>query len=205
MVQAAQVASDFTLFTHHAKTFPNLITALRNSMLRTGVFKNEKTAEEQVVAVLNFNIHLVKDFRGQRYIERVTECVPVEERNEYTNDHRNEKTFKGKMDKFMDNMTIYFGKITDRELYKHVNVMEYHNGEYVMTNKISDPNLKIMREKMDEADVEEFDRFVERNWGKHKWEEDYAEEPVMVNAGAEGAKEPNSDATKRRGRPSKDV
>lgn len=35
MIQAAQVASKFTLFTHHAKTFSNLVTALRNSMLRT--------------------------------------------------------------------------------------------------------------------------------------------------------------------------
>ena len=35
MIQSAQVASKFTLFTHHAKTFPNLVTALRNSMLRT--------------------------------------------------------------------------------------------------------------------------------------------------------------------------
>ena len=76
MIQAAQVASKFTLFTHHAKTFPNLVTALRNSMLRTGVFKNEKTAEEQVVQVLNFDIHLKKDFRGKRYVERITECIP---------------------------------------------------------------------------------------------------------------------------------
>ena len=168
MIQAAQVASDFTLFTHHAKTFPNLITALRNSMLRTGVFNNEKTAEEQVVSVLNFNIHLVKDFRGQRYIERVTECVPVEEKNEYTNDHRDEKTLEEKLDKFMDNTTIYYGKITDREVYRHVNIMEYHNGEYVMTNKISAPNLKAMREKMDESDLEAFDDFIERNWGQGK-------------------------------------
>ena len=29
MIQMAQVASKFTLFTHHAKTFPNLITSLR--------------------------------------------------------------------------------------------------------------------------------------------------------------------------------
>ena len=91
MIQSAQVASKFTLFTHHAKTFPDLVTALRNSMLRAGVFKNEKTAEEQVVQVLNFDIHLVKDYRGNRYIERITECVPVENKNEYTFDHRKEK------------------------------------------------------------------------------------------------------------------
>ena len=68
----AQVASKFTLFTHHAKTFPDLVTALRNSMLRAGVFKSEQTAAEQVVQVLNFDVHLVKDFRGRRYIERIT-------------------------------------------------------------------------------------------------------------------------------------
>ncbi len=125
MIQAAQVASKFTLFTHHAKTFPNLVTALRNSMLRTGVFTDEKTAEEQVIQVLNFDIHLVKDFRGRRYIERITECIPVENKNEYTFDYRNEKTLEKKLDKFMDNATHYFSKITDRITYKYVNIMEY--------------------------------------------------------------------------------
>ena len=115
MIQAAQVASKFTLFTHHAKTFPNLVTALRNSMLRTGVFKNEKTAEEQVVQVLNFDIHLKKDFKGKRYVERITECIPIESKNEYTYDHRNEKTLEGKFDKFFDNATQYFTKTTDKE------------------------------------------------------------------------------------------
>ena len=165
MIQSAQVASKFTLFTHHAKTFPNLVTALRNSMLRTGVFKDEKTAEEQVVQVLNFDIHLVKDFRGRRYIERVTECIPVEEKNEYTFDHRNEKTLEGKFDKFIDNATNYYTRVTNKELYKYVNIMEYHNDEYVMTNKISETNLREMRNNMDASDIEGFDDFIKRNWG----------------------------------------
>ena len=101
MIQAAQVASKFTLFTHHAKTFPNLVTALRNSMLRTGVFTDEKTAEEQVIQVLNFDIHLVKDFRGRRYIERITECIPIEDTGDYNYEYRNEKTIEGKIEKFM--------------------------------------------------------------------------------------------------------
>lgn len=165
MIQSAQVASKFTLFTHHAKTFPDLVTALRNSMLRAGVFKDEKTAEEQVVQVLNFDIHLVKDFRGRRYIERVTECIPVEEKNEYTFDHRNQKTLEGKIDKFMDNATYFFTKTTNRELYKYQNILEYHDGTYVLTNKISDRNIWEMRNNMDESDVEAFDKFIEDNWG----------------------------------------
>ena len=165
MIQSAQVASKFTLFTHHAKTFPNLVTALRNSMLRTGVFKDEKTAEEQVVQVLNFDIHLVKDFRGRRYIERVTECIPIEEKNEYTFDHRNEKTLEGKMDKFFDNATIFFSKTTNRELYKYQNVLEFVDDGYVLSNPISEPNIKAMRENMNDNDLVAFDAFLERNWG----------------------------------------
>ena len=169
MIQSAQVASKFTLFTHHAKTFPDLVTALRNSMLRAGVFKDEKTAEEQVVQVLNFDIHLVKDFRGRRYIERVTECIPVENKNEYTFDHRKEKTLEGKFDKFFDNATYYFSKTTNRQLYTYRNILEYIDGEYVITNPISDQNIKEMRNNMDESDVEMFDEFVERHWsGKIK-------------------------------------
>ena len=177
MIQSAQVASKFTLFTHHAKTFPDLVTALRNSMLRAGVFKDEKTAEEQVVQVLNFDIHLVKDFRGRRYIERVTECIPVEEKNEYTFNHRNEKTIEGKIDSFMDNATYYFTKSTNREMFKYRNILEYHDGTYVLTNKISDRNIAEMRNNMDESDVEAFDKFVQDNWGGIKDTEENEEAP----------------------------
>ena len=180
MIQAAQVASKFTLFTHHAKTFPDLVTALRNSMLRTGVFTNEKTAEEQVVQVLNFDIHLVKDFRGRRYIERVTECIPVEEKNEYTFDFRNEKTLEGKFEKFFDNATHYFTKITNKQLYTYRNIMEYHDGEYVITNKITDHNIQEMRLNMDDKDLAEFDKFIEDHWGTSKVTSKNAEEAKTV-------------------------
>ena len=168
MIQAAQVASKFTLFTHHAKTFPNLVTALRNSMLRTGVFKNEKTAEEQVVQVLNFDIHLKKDFKGKRYVERITECIPIESKNEYTYDHRKETTLEGKFDKFFDNATQFFTKTTDKELYVYRNILEYVDGEYVITNPITDENLVEMRNNMDDNDREEFDKFIEKHWKKAK-------------------------------------
>ena len=194
MIQAAQVASKFTLFTHHAKTFPNLVTALRNSMLRTGVFKDEKTAEEQVVQVLNFDVHQVKDFRGKRYIERITECIPLENKNEYTFDHRNEKTLEGKFDKFFDNATHYFAKVTDKQLYTYRNIVEFVDGEYVITNPITDENLRGMRDNMDETDAEEFDRFIERHWKKSKTPETVAVSANNVNI------EETEDKPKKRGR-----
>ena len=201
MIQSAQVASKFTLFTHHAKTFPDLVTALRNSMLRAGVFTNEKTAEEQVVQVLNFDIHLVKDFRGRRYIERITECIPVEDTTTYDHDYKSEKTMDGKVEKFFQNATTYFSKATEQKLYTYQNILEYVDGEYIITNKISDKNLQEMRMNMDESDVEEFDKFVERNWGaqirKERMEQ---QEKVGVSAGAS-----TEEASKRRGRKPKNA
>ena len=191
MIQSAQVASKFTLFTHHAKTFPDLVTALRNSMLRAGVFRNEKTAEEQVVQVLNFDIHLQKDFRGKRFVERITECIPIEDKNEYTYDHRKEKTLEGKFDKFFDNATHYFEKVTDKKLYEYRNILEYVDGEYVITNKISDKNLQEMKANMDEADIEDFNKFIERHWGDQIRREKMQQEKVAVSIGEE---------TKKRGR-----
>ncbi len=168
MIQTAQVASKFTLFTHHAKTFPNLVTALRNSLLAIGMFSDEKVAEMQVIGVLNFDIHLKKDFTGQRFIERVTECVPIENVNEYKFEHRQYKNLEEKMDVFIDNATHYFTKITDKQVYKCVNIMEYVDGRYVLTNPISEHNMIPMIENMAEEDVLEFAKFIIQYWPEQK-------------------------------------
>ena len=142
---------------------------------------------------MNFDIHLTKDFRGKRYVERITECIPVEEKNEYTFDHRNESTLEVKFDKFFDNATRYFEKITDRQLYTYRNILEYVDGEYIITNPISQENLKEMRVNMDEVDLEKFDKFVEKHWGNRE------KQTVSVSSNNLGAKE----QPKRRGRKTK--
>ena len=164
MIQAAQVASKFTLFTQHAKTFPDLVTALRNSMLRTGVFKNETVAEEQVVSVLNFNVHLVKDFRGDRYIQRITECIPVVDKNDYNYNSRKESTLEGKIDTFIENSTKYYAKETNKELYKYQNILEHQDGKFVLCNKITDKNISEMIINMDDQDSAAFREFVKVHW-----------------------------------------
>jgi len=50
-------------------------------------------------------------------------------------------------------------------LYRYQNVLEYVDGEYQITNKITDKNLAEMRANMDESDLGEFDAFVEKYWG----------------------------------------
>ncbi len=81
LVQMSMVGSLFTMFTHHAKTTKALVKYMRNCLLSTGAFTNERIAEEQVVDAINFDIHMEKDIDGHRYIERITQIVPCKSSN----------------------------------------------------------------------------------------------------------------------------
>ena len=164
MVQMAQVASLFTLFTHHAKTFRDLVYALRNSLLKTGVFTNERIAEQQVVSVINFDIHLRRDLDGRRYIERITECVPLEQETAYPTHFRELPTLEGKMSAFMDTMTTYFQRSTDRPLYEARNVVEFQNGQYVAVHPLSDTCRSAILERLSGPDQAAYLAFLS-HWG----------------------------------------
>lgn len=165
MIQMAQVASKFTLFTHHAKTFPNLITALRNSLLKIGMFNSENVAEVQVVNVINFDVHLKKGTDGTRYIERITECIPLERTTNYNLDYRSEKGMENKINKFMDNTVEYFKHMTETNNYTYRNIVEFKDGAYILPNPISETNITAMRENMSPEDIKEFDHFIDVTWG----------------------------------------
>lgn len=160
MLQMAQVASLFTLFTHHAKTVDTLIMSLRNSLLKCEVFNNEKVAEQQVVQVLNFDIHLNKTFDGKRYIERVSEIIPISQTKDYPNN------YKEKKEEFLDNIQEYFYRSTDRKQYKHVTILRYEDDEYKLVNPISSHAIKNMLGYMNEKDQQAFKGFINSNWGK---------------------------------------
>lgn len=83
LVQMSMAASLFTLFTHHAKTAESLVLSLRNALLQEGGFQNEKIATEQVVDTINFDIHMKKSETGHRYIERISEIVPLGKKADY--------------------------------------------------------------------------------------------------------------------------
>ncbi|MEC0184025.1 ATPase, T2SS/T4P/T4SS family [Paenibacillus peoriae] len=139
MIQMSQVASLFTIFTHHAKTFRDLVFSLRNSLLKTGVFQHEGIAEEQVVHVINFDVHLKRDAEGRRYIERITECVP------HDPDH------------------IDTGSNASAN-YSYRHVMEYRNGCYMPMEPLTAKSAKEMCEQMNAKDASGFRSFLTRYW-----------------------------------------
>lgn len=166
MIQTAQVASLFTIFTHHAKTFQDLVYALRNSLLKVGMFSNEAIAEQQVVSVLEFDIHLRQDYDGSRYIERITECIPIHTASEIAHTGINPCATKDeKMDAFMSAATNFFNQQTQRKQFEERNLVEFHDGKYVAASPMSESRQKEIESLLSEEDRQEFREFVERVWG----------------------------------------
>lgn len=165
MIQMAQVASLFTIFTHHAKTSSDLVLALRNNLLQTRVFSNEKVAEKQVADVVNFDVHLYKDISGHRYIQRITEIMPVSQDIEYPSNYKDGDTIEEIMRNFADTAREYFVRVTDRKTFEVRNIIEWRDGEYVSVNPISKKSYDEICTHLDKNDREEFNKFLIENWG----------------------------------------
>jgi pilus assembly protein CpaF len=179
MIQMAQVASLFTLFTHHAKTVKDLVLSIRNSLLKCNVFRNESVAEEQVVNVLNFDIHLNRDYSGKRYIERISEIIPITDIVEYPQDYQDVSKEEA-LHKFMDTMTVFFRKMTDRKLYEVKDVLRFENGSYVAYQNISNQQITAMKEGMTKEDKRAFIDFIKTNWKEENDEIDVAPFDVIA-------------------------
>lgn len=163
MIQTGQVASLFTLFTHHAKTFDNLVDSLRNSLLKVGMFSNEAIAEQQVVSVLEFDIHLRKDYDGSRYIERITECVPIDPEEVLL--PNTDVSKEDKLDVLYTVATNYFRQQTQKRQYRARNLVEFVDGEYVAAEPISQARYQEIEALLSPTDREEFRAFVRQFWG----------------------------------------
>ena len=79
MIQMGQVASLFTIFSHHANRAKDLINAITNSIVASnGGGATAATVQPQVIDVIKIDVHMDFDVTGFRYFERITEIIPVD-------------------------------------------------------------------------------------------------------------------------------
>jgi len=135
LIQMAQVASLFTIFTHHAKTTRNLIHSFRNALLMEGGFSEERIATEQVVHVLNFDVHMKKAEDGHRYIERISEIIEVS------------CNVSGSAD----------------NLYEVRDLLFYVNGSYQVVHTMSESAKRRILEVLSQEERQEFLEFL-KDW-----------------------------------------
>lgn len=168
MIQMSQVASLFTIFTHHATSARELVWSLRNSLLKTGVFQNERIAEEQVANAVQWDVHMRKEMNGKRYIERITEITPVRfESDTLEHDEALSKgdSIESKLDALVNLQREVYRRNSGR-VWTARNIIEYRNGEYVAVSPISPEKIEKMLFHMNEEDRANFSQFLNTHWGQ---------------------------------------
>ncbi|BFH13578.1 Flp pilus assembly complex ATPase component TadA [Paenibacillus melissococcoides] len=166
MIQMAQVASLFTVFTHHAKTFPDLIFALRNSLLKSGMFHNEAIAEQQVSGVLHFDVHLARDADGKRYIERITECIPVAEPEPGDVPPAVESGSSGiSWERYILSSEKLHRRLGRTRAFEYRNIVEYRQGRYCLVHPLSARQAEAMEREMTAKDKRRFREWLRKEGG----------------------------------------
>lgn len=155
-LQATQNGSDMTITTEHSTTTENFITRFSDSLLSNAGYTDKLAAEKVVVQGFHFDIHLAS-YQGIRYIERITEIVPVEDSrypSEIAKDNGDTKIIPGGAEDTLE----YYKRQTDRKSYKCVNIVEFslEDMSYHMTNPISNTRYKSMLSKLSGKNKETF-------------------------------------------------
>lgn len=179
MIQMGQVASIFTVFSHHANTPKDLVFALRNSLVNAGGFSNMSTAERQVIDVVKVDIHLDYTPDGKRYIERVSEIIPLPEGVPYPELDKSDLEFsKASLDR------EYYERSTDRVSFTTHDILRYDidTHTYYVVDRFSPALESKMRSVMHPDIRKEYDKFMFTNWGRRKSTGDFEERDEVAEA-----------------------
>lgn len=157
-IQTSKVASLFAWASHHAKTAENLVTAIRDNLLQTNIFSDEKAAEIAVAEAIDIDVHMEKnDDTKERFMERITEIIPIRDHS-YPTDTRDDLSLDAKYK--LHTMEAQ-KRQTDRKLFTTRNLLEYRDGKYVMVAMPTEETLAEIRSKILPSQREEFDRDME--------------------------------------------
>lgn len=147
-IESATVGSEQALFTHHATTAENMVLSLRDNELNVGGYRSEKVAEEVVANSIHFNIHMKRE-RGHRFIERITEIIPIHDRS-YPYDTNGDMT---------DADTVeFYRRVTDRRTFTVQDVVRYDTkqGKYVWVHDISPQMMNLIKGKLSVEEEQSF-------------------------------------------------
>ena len=162
MIQMGMTASLFTLFSHHANTARDLVLTLRNSLVNAGGFTNSMIAERQITDVVKLDIHLDYSPDGDRFIERITEIIPIAEKIAYPEYDLSDAHHS------MNRITAeYFARQTDRETFTTRDILVYDKKTktYRAVNRFSPELEESIRSNLGDLALE-FDKFIYSEWGR---------------------------------------
>lgn len=150
-LQNGKVAFFFTIISHHAKRLRDLVGDLADSLLKLRIYNDQTAAMRSVVNILNFDLHIDKNHKGQRFMERLTECVPIEDSRPLP-------------DKTGAAIREYINRMLNPQIFEERDIIVFEDGKYVAKNRITDKTKKAMMKYMLEEDRLAFEEFLEQHW-----------------------------------------
>ena len=161
MIQMGQVASLFTIFSHHANRAPDLVRALRNSLVNAGGFTSMVTAEQQVIDIVRIDVHLNYTTDGKRYIERISEIIKLDEGIPYPNYNKEDPLNS------MNSITKeYYTRITDRQTFTTRDILKYDllTDTYIALEWFTPELTNYIMNCIPKDKRISFAKFVQENW-----------------------------------------
>jgi pilus assembly protein CpaF len=162
-MKTGQVASRCTWASHHGQTPEAIIDAYVDAASEVSPNSDNLRSERYASRVIKFNVHLAND-QGFRYVQRVSEYIPLADKNDYPRDFQYQASTKMMFLEFMKTMTEYFYRETDRRPYITQNIIEYRNGKYVAVAKPTEENINAMLANMTDRDKERFKDFLDKHF-----------------------------------------
>ena len=162
MLQMAQVASIFTIFSHHANRTSDLVNAITNSVVAaSNGSATYDTVLPQVIDAIHVDVHLDYDVEGNRYIERITEIIRLDDQP-YPEQGENESLEHYNMRLQKE----FFIRSTDRQKFKTVDILHFdiRTWTYVSDSWFSLELTKHIFSRIPKDQIPKYRDFVLNNW-----------------------------------------
>ncbi|MCD8082192.1 MAG: CpaF/VirB11 family protein [Clostridiales bacterium] len=168
IIQTANIASLFAMFTYHAKTAQALVEMFALHLLQLGLYKEKRDAVEISAKTLNVDIHL-ENTKGYRHIDKISEIIPVET-EEYPSELMQRAYLEGtgQQMEYTQEMALldqreFYRRQTDRHLFDVNEICRWKNGSFELVHMPSEALITEIQSKLtDKNDEQEFLSDMER-------------------------------------------
>lgn len=144
-ISLCQSGTRSSICTCHCVNTEDAIDYFRNSVMGSGMFKTEMTAEEQVANSIHIDVHWEKTSDGRRYVSYINEIVPYPRENE-------ENEGMTSLDSIADSLKLMSRK---RAFFVRT-LLVYENDAYVLKNNFSDRNAARILKNLSLKEKKEF-------------------------------------------------
>lgn len=151
-----------TFATHHGASAEEMVNSLADSAMRASGSNDINAMKRDVSKAVDFDFHYDYDKDGFRFLDRITEIIPVDSFFEYSDiDPKHLQLSMARLQR------EYYIKSTDQRDFVCNDIMIYdkENRHYVFKNFLSDKRTKQILDRLDSDSRTEFLQFVRRIWG----------------------------------------